>query len=330
MRGGAVSLAEAADRWVEANGRPDVVVGTDMLDLAAFLGLTRRSIGAVPTIIYMHENQLTYPRQPGEALDQGLVWANWRSLLAADEIWCNSAFHRDDLLASLPGLLEAVPDHDHTHLLESVGRRMSVRPVGIDAAGLIAAGRTMGEDPPLVLSNQRWHHDKDVGAVLRALVRLADEGLEFEVAVVGDHTAGEAETLAPLLHRLGSRLRVRGNLARSEYEALLSRAAVVVSAARNEFFGIAVAEAVAAGAWPVVPAGLAYPEVIPASFHEATLYEPGGLTGRLRETIQALARGDDAVAGLANSMMRFDWSEVAANHDEGVESLVAGSEASTN
>lgn len=330
MRGGAVTLAEAASRWVQANECPDVVVGTDMLDLAAFLGLTRRSLGAVPTIIYMHENQLTYPRRPGEALDQGLAWTNWRSLLVADEIWCNSGFHRDDLLASLPGMLEAVPDHDHSHLLASVGRRMSVCPVGIDASGLIAGGRAAGQDPPLVLSNQRWHHDKDVGAVLRALTRLADEELEFEVAVVGDDTAGEAEALAPLLDRLGPRLRFRGTLPRPEYEALLSRAAVVVSAARNEFFGIALAEAIAAGAWPVVPAGLAYPEVIPPRFHEAALYEPGGLTRRLRETVQAVARGSDAIAGLADSMMRFDWSKVAAHYDDRVESLVAGSGVSTN
>ena len=40
-----------------------------------------------------------------------------------------------------------------------------------------ARSAAVAPGPPLVVSNQRWHHDKDVGAVLRALTRLADEQL---------------------------------------------------------------------------------------------------------------------------------------------------------
>jgi len=322
MRGGAVTLAGEVVDWVKLNGCPDLLVCTDMLDLAAFLGLSRRAIGSVPAVIYMHENQLTYPRQPGEPLDQGLAWANWRSLVAADEIWCNSSFHRESLLQALPDFLHAVPDHHHGHVLEDVGRRMSVCPVGLDAVRLSAADRVTTAAPPLVLSNQRWHHDKDVGAVLRALNRLAGEGIEFEVAVIGDDGGGEGEALAPLIDKLGGRICFRGHLPRPEYEAVLKRADVVVSAARNEFFGIAVAEAVAAGAWPVLPAALAYPEVIPEEFHQVSLYEPGDLTRRLRETIGAVATGREAIAGLALSMARFDWSEVGAHYDDRIDRLV--------
>jgi len=199
---------------------------------------------------------------------------------------------------------------------------MSVCPVGLDAVRLSAADRVTTAAPPLVLSNQRWHHDKDVGAVLRALNRLAGEGIEFEVAVIGDDAGGEGDTLAPLIDKLGDRICFRGHLPRPEYEAVLNRADVVVSAARNEFFGIAVAEAVAAGAWPVLPAALAYPEVIPEEFHQVSLYEPGDLTRRLRETIGAVATGREAIAGLALSMARFDWSEVGAHYDDRIDRLV--------
>ena len=322
MRGGAVTLAEEVVDWVEANGCPDLLVGTDMLDLGAFLGLTRRVLGSVPTAIYMHENQLTYPRQPGEPLDQGLAWANWRSLVAADEIWCNSSFHRDSLLGALPDLLLAVPDHDHGHLMDGVGRKMSVCPVGLDALRLTATDRLATLGPPLVLSNQRWHHDNDVGAVLRALNRLAGEGIEFDLAVVGDDAAGEGEVLAPLIDKLGRRVCFRGHLPRPDYETVLRRADVVVSAARNEFFGIAVAEAVAAGAWPVLPASLAYPDLIPPEFHQVSLYEQGGLTRRLRQTIEAVVTGRAAIEGLADSLRRFDWSVVAAGYDDRIDRLV--------
>ncbi len=320
MRGSAVTLAALAEDWVSLNGRPDVVVATDMIDLASFLGLTRCTIATVPSVIYMHENQLTYPRQPGEALDWGLAWATWRSLVAADEIWCNSSFHRHDLEQALPAFLDSVPDHDHRHLLPEVLARMTVMPVGLDAARLSQLTRERTPSP-LVLSNQRWHHDKDIGSVLRALIRIADEGVDFEVAILGEDRGGEADVLRPLVDRLGERVRHRGHLPRPEYESVLGRTDVVVSAARNEFFGIAVAEAIAAGAWPVVPASLSYPEVIPEGYHPSTLYHPGDLTRRLRTTIEATREDRSAIDGLAESMTRFDWSVIAADYDDRIDDL---------
>ncbi len=165
---------------------------------------------------------------------------------------------------------------------------MVVCPVGFDARRLVDTVRPSPGAVPLVVSNQRWHHDKDVGAVLRALLKLGREGLDFRVAVVGDDRGGEAEQLDPLLDQLGERLVQRGLLDRHAYEALLSRADIVVSVALNEFFGIAVAEGIAAGAWPVVPAALAYPEVIAVQYHDVALYGAGELTNRLRATIEAV------------------------------------------
>lgn len=324
MRGASVTLAADAERWVAEHGRPDLVVGTDMLDLAAFLGAARRSLGSVPAALYLHENQLTYPRRPGEALDQGLAWTTWRSLVVADAVWCNSAFHRDDLLGALPALLAGVADHGHGDRFAEVAGRCSVLPVGVDlaaAATPTGAARPAPPDGPLVLSNQRWHHDKDLGAVLRALVRLADRGVAFRVAVVGDDRGGEREALMPLVERLGDRVVAVGMLPRSEYLALLHRADIVVSAARNEFFGIAVVEAIAAGAVPVLPDRLAYPEVVPARFHEHVLYADGQLTAALGGTIESLGATRAAVDGLADSMHRFDWTEVAPGYDAAVDRL---------
>jgi hypothetical protein len=48
---------------------------------------------------------------------------------------------------------------------------------------------------------------------------------------------------------------------RAEYASLLASADVAVSTAINEFFGLAIVEACYAGATPLVPDRLAYPEV---------------------------------------------------------------------
>ena len=326
MRGGAVTLAEATIEWISRRGTPDLIVATDMLDLPSYLGMLRRTVPNVAAAIYMHENQLSYPRQPGEPLDRGLAAINWRSLVAADSIWFNSEFHRRDLLGALPGYLADTVDRSHSHLLPAVEAKCRVVPVGVDVhhirSGLRA--RTTDSTGPLVLANHRWHHDKDVGAILRALIRIADEGTAFRVAVVGDQTGGQADELMPLVERLGRRVVAVGHQPRADYVELLRRSDIVVSAARNEFFGISVIEAVCAGAVPVLPWALAYPEVVPAEYHESGLYRPGDLTKQLRSTIQNVESVRSATSGLAESMVRFDWKTAASSHDAAASALVGG------
>ncbi|MGI9644983.1 MAG: tRNA-queuosine alpha-mannosyltransferase domain-containing protein, partial [Ilumatobacteraceae bacterium] len=259
MRGAAVTLGTELLERASGPDAPELIVASDMIDLATLAALTRRTFAAIPLVLYLHENQLTYPRQPGEGLDRGLAWTTWNNLLVADEVWFNSAVHREELFTALESFLDDVPDHSHRPLLESARAETAVLPVGVELSDL-DADRSFPPAPPLILSNQRWHHDKDVAAVVRALIRMADEGHDFRVAVIGEEQGGEAATIGPLLDRLGVRVVARGWQPRARYVEMLAEAAIVVSAARNKFFGIGVVEAVASGAIPVLPAALAYPE----------------------------------------------------------------------
>lgn len=101
-------------------------------------------------------------------------------------------------------------------------------------------------------------------AFFSAVMALADEGLDFEVAVAGQ-TFHETEGLMrDAAEALGSRLvHCDEPATRAEYAALLSSADVAVSTATNEFFGLAMIEACYAGCAPVVPDRLAYPELYP-------------------------------------------------------------------
>ncbi|MEC8687638.1 MAG: DUF3524 domain-containing protein, partial [Actinomycetota bacterium] len=168
MRGGSVSLA----RDLAATTRPsvDVVVASNMLDLAAFRGMVE--LPGATWVQYLHENQLTYPRQPGESLDTGLAWMQWRSLVVADEIWCNSAFQRDELIAGLDRLLASAPDHGHEPERAALEAKLRIEHPGVDIRE--RRSRPTGAPRPLVVSNQRWHHDKDVGAVIRTVRRLLE------------------------------------------------------------------------------------------------------------------------------------------------------------
>lgn len=63
MRGAAITFAREVRRRNLLS--VDLIVATDMLDLATFLGLTRDLLGRSAVALYMHENQLTYPLPPG-------------------------------------------------------------------------------------------------------------------------------------------------------------------------------------------------------------------------------------------------------------------------
>src|SRR5690554_4698442 len=112
MLGGAATLAE---RCLALPHTPDLILASDMLDLAAFLALTRTRTANVPTAVYFHENQISYPPGPRQKAQQHYAFINYSSALAADAVFFNSAFHRDAFLRELPRLLKHFPDHNLLH-----------------------------------------------------------------------------------------------------------------------------------------------------------------------------------------------------------------------
>ena len=161
LRGSPVTLARAAGDAVAEHGHPDVVLVSGMTDLAALCGLSRGWLGATPVGLYLHESQLVHPAAPGETVPAEAVFANWRSMVVADRVFVNSAFHRDALFAALPAALADVPDLPHTDLLPEVAARTGVLPLGVELAGLLEGARAPDDGgPPLVVWPHRWDHDK--------------------------------------------------------------------------------------------------------------------------------------------------------------------------
>ena len=61
MHGGAVTMARKAIQAVGEGFVPEVILATDYVNLPAFLALTRPHLTDMPVLLYLHENQLTYP-----------------------------------------------------------------------------------------------------------------------------------------------------------------------------------------------------------------------------------------------------------------------------
>src|SRR5215216_5647610 len=184
MRGAAVTLARRLREYMrEQPARFDMIIATDMLDLAVFLGLTRDLTAGVPVALYFHENQLTYPLPPGRVRDLAFPWINYTSALVADAICFNSDFHRRAFLEALPALLGRFHDHQELDLIDQIAAKACVLPPGIDLARLdfirdnpLSEPRTknqeslltgdgsrfsvLGSQTPVILWNSRWEYDK--------------------------------------------------------------------------------------------------------------------------------------------------------------------------
>jgi glycosyltransferase involved in cell wall biosynthesis len=264
-----------------ATGGPwDALICTSMLDLATFRGLAPRDVSRLPAVLYFHENQLTYPSRRPDERDLHFAYTHFTSCLAADEVWFNSAYHHDTFLDALEGWLRRMPDHGHAERIEEIRRRSSVQAPGCDVPEE-PSGRPAGR-PLTILWAARWEHDKNPEDFFEACRRLDAEGQPFRLHVLGERFRDEPAVFAEAAASLRDHIVTWGyRESRAEYLEVLADADVVVSTARHEFFGLAVAEAVLAGCRPLLPDRLAYPELLGGRrefFYDGSL---DGLTARL-------------------------------------------------
>ena len=329
MRHAAIEFARRLSRL----RRPaDLILASDFLNLAEFAGLLPPEWQQVPRVVYFHENQLTYPIPDESARDYQPAFTNLTTILAARAAYFNSAYHRDEFFAAMEKLLRRMPDYRPLAALAAARRRSGVLPLGCDLRALLRRPRRR-TGPATILWAQRWEAEKDPETFLRVAARLADEGLDFQLILMGEHfermpgtecaTAGLVPPcgmrVAPLLVRLRQKILHAGYVeGRAGYGRRLRQADIVVSTARHEFFGAAMVEAISAGAYPLLPARLSYPEILPARCHAEHLYRSEGeLAARLRAAIAHLDRTRQADLGPA--MARFDWSRLITRYDRAFE-----------
>src|SRR5262249_35134547 len=298
-------------------------------------------------IVYVHENQLRYPRPPDEPLDHGLALASLASAAAADALVFNSRFHRREFLDGLAEWLRRFPERAPARTVEEIRRRAAAIPPGVDwdvlsalaergsggagsgargagSGSKRARGGGSGRNPPVILWNHRWEFDKNAGAFFAAVGSLASRGLDFRLVLLGENSQFVPKPFLAARDRFGPRILRYGYApSRRDYLRWLRRSDIVVSTARQENFGISVVEAIAAGAFPVLPARLSYPEILPAPVDRGCFYatqpELVSLLGRLLSRPETIASGR---ARRVRSMRRFDWSAAAPRLDALVDGVV--------
>lgn len=114
-----------------------------------------------------------------------------------------------------------------------------------------------------ILWAARWEHDKNPDDFFEALKLLKAQGIDFHLSVIGPRFREVPQVFrwakdffADHIDRWGYQQDP------AHYTAALLEADVIVSTAEHEFFGLSVAEAITAGAFPLLPKRLSYPELL--------------------------------------------------------------------
>ncbi len=261
----------------------------------------------LPLVNYFHENQLRYPVRVDDKRDFHYGWTNIQSAVASDIILWNSAFNCDSFLEELPEFMRRLPDARIPGMADRIRERSRVLPVPLHLKTLTERAETAPakEGPCRILWNHRWEHDKDPELLFKTLIKLRKKRIPFELSVLGQSFDRIPPIFDEARQALGDSITAWGFLPeRDDYLEELLKADIALSTARHEFQGLAVLEAVAAGAVPLVPDDLAYPEIWPAECR----YSPGGLERALRESIGNLEqlRARD----YRDQALRFDWSNL--------------------
>ena len=317
MRHAALSFVDLCH---DLTDEPDCIWCTDMLDLAAWRGLAPRHLSQKPHILYMHENQLLYPDQHKQQRDFHYAFTNYTSCCAADLIAWNSQWHCDQFISDMQAYLKRMPDY---HLdVEQLRAKSVVLYPGFD----FQDHTVQRSEKPCILWAARWEWEKGPDIFFDALAKLGED-LQFELAVIGGDPQQAPEVFQRAEQAWQYRIKQWGYVdSGAAYWSLLHQADVVVSTARHEFFGLAMVEACAAGARPILPQRLSYPEVF-ANAVDPIFYQDAG-AGEADALAQVLAAAlteqqvSLVIPARQEAMQVYEWQALIPQWDAAVERII--------
>ncbi|MCA0900700.1 tRNA-queuosine alpha-mannosyltransferase domain-containing protein [Microbulbifer agarilyticus] len=265
IRGNSLSWAMGPER-ATLKQPYDLLIATSMTDLSALRGLVP-ALANTPTLVYFHENQFAYPKTglAHQSVEPQIL--NLYTALCGDRVVFNSEFNRRTFLEGAAALLNKLPDCVPPQVVEHVATRSLVMPVPLEQELFDSAYGRGGKSDCFTISwAARWEYDKGADRLLSILERLEAAGVEYQLNLLGQSFRKVPSQLIEIQNRFAHRLLKIGFVDSLEvYRKVLAESDVFLSTAYHEFQGLAVMEATALGAVPLVPHSMAYPEIYPGS-----------------------------------------------------------------
>jgi glycosyltransferase involved in cell wall biosynthesis len=220
-----------------------------------------------------------------------------------------------------------MPDYQPLDAVPRIAAKSQIFPPGVD---VLPPRGSRPTGPLRILWAARWEHDKNPEEFFEALEILKQRGVAFRLSVIGEQFRDVPAVFARAREQFREEIDRWGHQpTRSRYEAALREADVFVSTAHHEFFGLSAVEAALAGAWPVLPRRLAYPEVF-GTENGGLFYEGGaeGLAARLARLADRVASDpegsasrDRALQKLRERLRCFEWPHLTSRLDTAAETV---------
>ena len=317
MHGGAITMA---NEFLQSDVNPDLIIATDMLDLTTFLSLTKSRSAEIPTVLYFHENQITYPwsstdRDVMEKRDVHYGFINIVSALTADHVLFNSQFHMDSFLSGGKNILKHFPDNQELDSMEIIQSKSDILYLGMDLS-ILDSHKAQKSGDPLILWNHRWEYDKNPESFFHLLYKLNKDGFPFEIAILGESFKTTPSIFDEAKDKLNGRIVHYGYCDQfKDYAQWLWKADILPITSHQDFFGISIMEAIYCGAYPILPKRLTYPELLPDIYHSNHLYDSeDDLYEMVKKSIQNI--GMVRQNSMVDWIQKFDWKKMAPLYDK--------------
>jgi len=324
MRHSAVTFAEQVRTLPDCSF--DAIFCSEMLSLATFLGLAPVSLRNAKPIVYFHENQLTYPDEFRTQRDHHFVFDHVLSILAADQVWFNSAWHLHQFRTACGDFLKHLPDYQLDQTFDQAMSQALVARPGLPEIN--SSPRLLNLSHPHIVWAGRWEKDKNPDTFFCAMRELKHRGIPFRLSVLGQSFRDSPTVFRTAEIEFANEIVHWGFLpSQQDYLSVLRETDLFVSTAIHEFFGIAAAEAIASGNLSLLPNRLAYPELLGNPTNSQLLYD--GTVQGLTDHIVALTSvstfaqqaSDEAVLVQRTLTENLPWSILANEYDGWLEQV---------
>lgn len=282
MHGAAIYLSKEINTLKEL---PDLILASDMLDVATFMALTRQKLVNIPIITYFHENQFSYPlseenTDPKTNRDTHYGMINYQSALASDFNLFNSYHNMNTFFQGLETTLKKMPDYAVLDTIPILKQKSEVLYLGLDLFDFnkplspipTIISDIINPDLPTILWNHRLEHDKNPQLFFELLIRLQEEKIPFQLLLLGEQTKKNKKKYQQYLVQLDNQILFEGSLSNELYHQVLRISDLLPVTSCHDTFGIAIAEAIYAGVKPLLPKALSYPELYNPSENPELFY----------------------------------------------------------
>ncbi len=294
----------------------DLVLCSTFVDVAVLKALLVSESwweSRTPFLIYFHENQFSYPGQIDDPQIFHFSSLNFNSAMAADSLAFNSAYNYNSFIDGIKKYLKKATDVELLDSIDSIENKSIILYPGLDFTTIDQAkpSDSTSNDPPVILWNHRWEHDKGPELFFSSLYSLQKKQIPFQLIVLGQSFKRQPACFQEAKEKLKEQILHFGYIhSKEEYSDLLHRGDIVVSTAYHEFFGLAVIEAVRAGCTPLLPDRLSYVEL----FDNCYRYDSHQLTKRLSQLLKTRKFIDTPTSIKLTD--RFNWSNLQSSYSQ--------------